>query len=173
MPKLAAVRLFYALVLLFAVTSAIFAGSLPSPAAASPADWSEGTPIDPSQGYLSSISCPTANFCVTVDFHGNVFTYNGSSWSSPDNIDPGTSFMAVSCPSASFCAAVDFTGHALTYNGSSWSSPERIDGYTPWSPSRARRRAFAKRWTTTGPTFSPTTAPRGLCPTASTRGRAS
>ena len=52
MPKLAAVRLFAAVVLLSAVTSTIFAAGLASPAAASPAGWSSGTLIDPHPGDL-------------------------------------------------------------------------------------------------------------------------
>ena len=67
MPKLAAVRLFAAVVLLSAVTSTIFAAGLASPAAASPAGWSSGSLIDPLQGDPISISCPTASFCAAVD----------------------------------------------------------------------------------------------------------
>src|ERR1019366_3194297 len=83
--------------------------------------------IDPHEG-LESVSCPTTSFCVAVDESGYVLTYNGSSWSSPDEIDPGTgqTLTSVSCPTASFCVAVDMMGNVLTYNGSSWSSPESI-----------------------------------------------
>ena len=74
MAKLAAVRLFAAVVLLFAMTSAIFAAGLPSPAMASPAGWSQGTPIDPLHGQLEAISCPSASFCAAVDYFGYVLT---------------------------------------------------------------------------------------------------
>ncbi len=77
---------------------------------------------------LTSVSCPSAGFCVAVDNAGNAVTYNGSSWSSPSNIDGSSSINSVSCPSATFCVAVDNAGNALTYNGSSWSSPSNIDG---------------------------------------------
>ena len=43
-----------------------------------------------------------------MDYDGNVLTYDGSSWSSPDNIDAGKRFLySVSCPTTSFCVAVD------------------------------------------------------------------
>jgi hypothetical protein len=64
---------------------------------------------------------------VAVDDEGNVLTYDGSSWSSPDSIDGLRQLNSVSCPTASFCAAVDESGYVLTYNGSSWSSPDKID----------------------------------------------
>ena len=129
MPKLAAVRLFAAVVLLSAVTSTIFAAGLASPAAASPTGWSSGSLIDPLQGEPTSISCPTSTFCATVDEGGNVLTYNGVSWS-PKSIDPSSELESVSCTSASFCVAVDENGNVLTYNGSLWSSPKSIDQST-------------------------------------------
>jgi len=89
MPKLAAIRLFAAVALLFATTSAILAAGFPSPAAASTAGWSSGVLIDPLAGEPISVSCPTAGFCVAVDSVGNILTYNGSSWSSPKSIDAG------------------------------------------------------------------------------------
>ena len=131
MPKLAAVRLFAAVVLLSAVTSTVFAAGLASPAAASPTGWSSGLLIDPSHGDPTSISCFGTSFCAVVDAGGGAVIYKGSAWSSPDMIDPsGGAFglTSVSCASASFCAAVDDSGNVLTYNGSSWSEPDKIDG---------------------------------------------
>jgi hypothetical protein len=123
------VVLVVAVALLFAATSAILAAGFPSPAAAATAGWSSGTLIDPGGGYrLTSVSCPRASFCAAVDRDGNVLTYNGSSWSSPVDIDAGNYLSSISCPTASFCAAVDESGNVLTYNGSSWSSPADIDG---------------------------------------------
>jgi hypothetical protein len=49
-----------------------------------------------------------------VDGSGNAITYNGSSWSKPDSIDP-TPLFSVSCPTASFCIAVD-PYDAFTYS---------------------------------------------------------
>jgi hypothetical protein len=55
-----------------------------------------------------------------------VVTYDGSSWSSPDEINAGN-MTSVSCPTSSFCAAVTFGGEVVIYDGSSWSSPEGVD----------------------------------------------
>jgi hypothetical protein len=62
-----------------------------------------------------------------VDNWGNIFTYNGTSWSSPVADDTQYGLSSVSCPTASFCTAVDQSGNVLTYNGTSWSSPVSID----------------------------------------------
>lgn len=67
--------------------------------------------------YLASVSCPSASFCVAVDWGGRALTYDGSSWSVPLTIDPGHALSSVSCPSELFCAAVDYRGNVLTYRG--------------------------------------------------------
>ena len=54
-------------------------------------------------------------------------TFNGTSWSRPSAIDPGSYLQAVSCASASFCVAIDRRGNAFTFNGSTWSAPVNID----------------------------------------------
>jgi hypothetical protein len=69
----------------------------------------------------------TARSCVAVDNAGNALTYDGTSWSSPADIDPGNTPESVSCASTSLCVAVDDAGNALTYDGASWSSPASID----------------------------------------------
>ena len=91
--------------------------------------WSSPQSIDVStnQHMPYSISCPSASFCAVVDNSGYAITYNGSSWSSPEDIDGTNMLLSVSCPSASFCVAVDNKGNVLTYSGSSWSSPEPVD----------------------------------------------
>ena len=91
--------------------------------------WSTPTPIDlTSPEPIDGVSCPSASFCAAVDSGGNALTYDGTSWSAPDSIDPGNGDLSsVSCPSASFCAAVDYEGNVLTYDGTSWSAPDSID----------------------------------------------
>ena len=60
---------------------------------------------------------PTAKFCAAVDENGNVLTFDGTSWSSSDEIDAQEYYLAsVSWPTASFCAAVDDRGDVLTYS---------------------------------------------------------
>ena len=73
----------------------------------------------------SSVSCPTASFCASVDVNGGAETFNGTSWSAPAAIDPGNDLVFVSCTSASFCVTVDKKG-ALTFDGSSWSAPVSV-----------------------------------------------
>jgi hypothetical protein len=57
---------------------------------------------------------------VAASASGNVFTYNGSSWSGPDAVDVGHDLVSVSCPSTSFCMAVDSSGQAAGRSGGSW-----------------------------------------------------
>ncbi len=81
--------------------------------------------------FLTGVSCTSTTFCMAVDGQGNVITYNGSTWSTPQNVDPFTSsdigdLNAVSCTSSTFCMAVDRSGYALSYNGSTWSAPVLI-----------------------------------------------
>lgn len=71
---------------------------------------------------LNSVSCASASFCVAVAGNGDDYTYDGSAWSGPDQIDPGQGLSSVSCTSSTFCMAVDGGGNALAYNGSRWSS---------------------------------------------------
>ena len=99
---------------------------------------------------LASISCPTATFCVAIDFLGYVVTYDGTSWSKPSSTDltnfagpPGS--PEISCPSASFCMALGPLGQEeVTYNGTQWSSASQL-------PSGAKSK-FASL-SCTGPSF--------------------
>jgi hypothetical protein len=64
---------------------------------------------------FTSVSCASASLCVAVDGTGNALTYNGTSWSQPQSIDPNGSLglSSVSCASSTFCVAVDGNGNAL------------------------------------------------------------
>ena len=91
------------------------------------ASWSTPKSIDAQSPYgLSSVSCASADFCVAVDSNGYALTYDGSAWSTPQNIDSSHHLFSVSCVSNSYCAAVDGVGNVLTFNGSVWSAPQRI-----------------------------------------------
>ena len=78
-------------------------------------------------GYsVTSLSCaPATTFCVAVDSFGSAMTFNGSTWSAPDDIDGTTSLVSVSCASASLCVAVDHNDNVFTYTGA-WSGPVAI-----------------------------------------------
>jgi serine/threonine protein kinase len=76
---------------------------------------------------LDSISCATATFCATADFSGDVFDYNGSSWTEATQAIPtgGSGFTAhgVGCPSPTFCFAFFRSGGSTElffYGGRSW-----------------------------------------------------
>ena len=53
--------------------------SLPAEAADSPLTWSAPTNITGTR-YLTSVSCPSAAFCMAVDTI-DAYTWNGASWS--------------------------------------------------------------------------------------------
>ncbi|MCW2540591.1 MAG: hypothetical protein JWN95_2316 [Frankiales bacterium] len=76
----------------------------------------------------SAVSCAASNFCVAIS--GNsVARWGGSSWSSPQQIDPPTAgggLTDISCPVAGFCVAVDAVGRALSYDGTSWSATSDV-----------------------------------------------
>jgi hypothetical protein len=90
--------------------------------------WAAASVVDPPRGDLSAISCPTTDFCVGVDVHGNALEWDGSAWSVPQRVDPdGGGFTDLSCPSADFCAAVDSAGNVLTLTSSTWAIPQQVD----------------------------------------------
>src|SRR5664280_410244 len=91
----------------------IVAVSLLAPAGASASGgWSAPASIDTvANPDLTSVSCATPTFCVAVDWAGNALAYNGTSWSSPVQVDPNPRFgqdilTSVSCPTSTFCRAV-------------------------------------------------------------------
>jgi hypothetical protein len=93
--------------------------------AAVPVSWSAARTIEPSGGYPSSISCPTASFCAEVDLAGDVATKVAGSWTTPKNID-SASLVAVSCATPSLCIAID-ASNAYVFNGSKWVKHLHLD----------------------------------------------
>jgi hypothetical protein len=57
---------------------------------------------------------------VAVGARGDVFTFNGTSWSGPATVDAGHDLISVSCPSTSFCMAVDSSGQAAEHSDGLW-----------------------------------------------------
>ena len=93
-----------------------------------PLTWSAPSYIDDT-GDLTSVSCPSASFCMAVDGTRSrmrvdeSLTWNGTSWSAPTNIGTSHGFDSVSCASASFCMAVnDASGDTYSWNGTSWAT---------------------------------------------------
>jgi hypothetical protein len=84
-------------------------------------------PGGPLHGFPYSISCPTATFCLAVDWSGAYLVYNGKTWSSPKSVSTlADAVDSVSCLSATFCMAVDASdrnglgGNVFVFNGRSW-----------------------------------------------------
>ena len=125
----ARLRLAVAVCVLITVAASLL---VPGSASAS-SDWSEPASIDAGSS-LAAVSCPSATFCAAVDDTGHALTYDGTSWSSPVQVQGliGTDFggnpVSLSCPTSSFCMAAASNADALdsdseifTYNGTSWS----------------------------------------------------
>jgi serine/threonine protein kinase len=75
---------------------------------------------------LGAVSCASLSLCFAASnlppgyegLHGldNVFTFNGSGWSSPLLVDTtGNTISSISCLSTQFCMATDDSGNAMTY----------------------------------------------------------
>lgn len=84
----------------------------------------------PTSSFLTSVSCASATFCLAGDGAGNVFRYNGTSWSSPSPVGPA--IYSISCASETFCLAAGFDSSAqrnffAVFNGSTWSAPTTIN----------------------------------------------
>lgn len=83
--------------------------------------WSPVETIDP-HGGLDSISCPTPSMCMAADAGGWVMLWNGTEWSTPQQVLPvGTQYpgagTSVSCPNLDFCMVMNADGDFATYNG--------------------------------------------------------
>jgi len=93
--------------------------------------WGAATNLDYDRGGEdpTSVSCPSASFCMAVLGSGYAATYNGTTWSKPSSLSSSSSEPdSVSCPTASFCMAVDARdSSAYLFNGSAWRSAPSID----------------------------------------------
>ena len=114
------------------------AGGQPATAqsGAAPA-WGAAAHLDHSQGGEdpTSVSCPSASFCVAVLGSGYAAMYDGTTWSPPTKLSSSSSAGepdSVSCPTVSFCMAVDTRdSSAFLFNGSTWSSAPVINDPVP------------------------------------------
>ena len=77
----------------------------------------------------TSVSCPSASFCMAVLESGYAATYDGTTWSRPARLSSSAGEPdSVSCPTVSFCMAVDARdSSAFVFNGSTWSSAPSIN----------------------------------------------
>jgi hypothetical protein len=86
--------------------------------------WGPPVTLDRDNSF-ASVSCPTASFCVAVEFGGKAMTFDGHVWGPPVPI--GGYPYSVSCTGPDFCAAVGEQGQGWTFDGISWTGPETID----------------------------------------------
>jgi hypothetical protein len=64
-------------------------------------------------------------FCGATDESGNLYIFNGSTWTEQSGIMPSHNTLnfasSISCPAVGFCMAVDVYGDAITYQDGAWS----------------------------------------------------
>lgn len=131
-------------VALFAV-AALASATLATAASASAATgavtvhWHPPMRIDPRNGGLSAVSCPSPRLCVAVDQSGFVLTTTNPTggirpWTKPARIDSAANapLTGISCPTVRLCVAVDAAGNVITSTrptgGSrAWSHPAHVD----------------------------------------------
>ncbi len=119
-------RMVVAALLCSVVVQSMVVGVVPSSASTTPTSgpqWSAGTTLVANKGGVDVVSCVAATFCVAGDHTGDVSYFNGSSWSTPQNIDGANAITAIACPTTTFCVATDAIGQYVTMTGSTWSSP--------------------------------------------------
>lgn len=126
----AARRLAVALIVVCALLLTFSASEGRAQVGAAANEWTAPAKIDP-WFYPSSISCPTAQFCMAVSpvGGGTAATYDIGSWSSPAPIPGAEGTTSVSCVTSYFCVAVGGK-RALTFDGVSWSAPTQIGNGT-------------------------------------------
>jgi hypothetical protein len=112
------------------------AGGQPATAQSSAAPaWGAAAHLDYSQGGEdpTSVSCPSASFCMAVLGSGYAARYDGTTWSQPTRLPSGAGEPdSVSCPTVSFCMAVDTQDSStFLFNGSTWNSAPGIDDPVP------------------------------------------
>ena len=64
------------------------------------------------------------------DSAGEIYEWDGKSWSPPTTVDPRNDLpfvVGLSCPTTKECVAATFDGYAYTWDGASWSSPTLLD----------------------------------------------
>ena len=58
------------------------------------------------------------------DSAGEIYEWDGKSWSPPTTVDPRNDLpfvVGLSCPTTKECVAATFDGYAYTWDGASWS----------------------------------------------------
>jgi hypothetical protein len=114
-------------VAILVLTLAWLAGvSEPARAATGP-NWLEAQRIEPGQGSISGLSCPTVTTCVAASA-SPIVQDDGPSFEPASDPDPLSEENAVSCaPRTDFCMFVDVNGGAFTYDNGSFGTLTNMD----------------------------------------------
>jgi hypothetical protein len=90
--------------------------------------WSPDQYIDPNQGLLTSLSCPTWTSCMAIDASENAIRLRGGRWRIAHGLDDHHGYGGwVSCAGADSCAAIFDNGYATTFDGTSWTDSTLVD----------------------------------------------
>ena len=82
--------------------------------------WSVVAPLETDGDIeITGVSCASSTFCVVGDDYGQVFTWNGTTWSAPVLADPN-GLSGISCPSTGVCFGVDSEGGVAQLSGGTW-----------------------------------------------------
>ncbi|HEV7958907.1 MAG TPA: hypothetical protein VGP11_05560 [Acidimicrobiales bacterium] len=76
---------------------------------------------------FTSVSCPTATYCLAGDANGFLWSDVAGTWSSLGSPD-GSSITSVTCVSALFCMAGDVNGNTYVISGNAVASASEPDG---------------------------------------------
>jgi hypothetical protein len=73
---------------------------------------------------LIQVACTSTSFCASTagsnGASGNVTTFNGSTWSQPDDIDGTSALFAMACVANTYCVASDDNGYTLAFSDGTW-----------------------------------------------------
>ena len=72
-----------------------------------------------------SVSCTSPTFCVAAG-RVSAATFDGTSWSSPTDLDDSGTLSSVSCVSTAFCVASAIDGNVWRYQSGTWSAAHRV-----------------------------------------------
>jgi hypothetical protein len=89
--------------------------------------WGAGTAIGDGSA-LTSISCPSTDFCAAVGANGEATIFGGGTWEGTTLNDPVSSPVnldAVSCPEVGFCLAIA-SGGSFEYSDGKWSGENLV-----------------------------------------------
>jgi hypothetical protein len=85
--------------------------------------WSK--PVFVSSTSVVGVSCVSTTWCMAVDYHSNLYLYDGTSWSPAGQIAAGEYVYRISCVTSSFCVVMNDLGGPWMYDGTGWT----FDGY--------------------------------------------